>query len=439
MGTLSKLLRRGIIALRLIKSSVILLRIWIGYLAVLVPWILISACFVRIFAAQGRPPRLVWGSTPIHNLALWSRAMRAAGWQSETFTHPHFSMHQREDWDKILTEEFPGRSPFWASHLAFVRSLWAYDVFFIPLNGFFLGFESSKESPNLLRRFHGSLLKFARKKVVLLPYGADAYVYRRIRSVALTHGLMTSYPVPARKQRAIAKDVDFWTDIADAVIPGVMGRDGIGRWDLLVPSAACVDLEFWRPSNRANRSDGRSAPVVVAHAPNHRGFKGTEFVIRSVQQLQEEGLSVELRLIEGLSLREVRDLLSSEVDILVEQLVTFGHGLNGVEGMASSLPVVSNLEDQEFRDFLDSYTYFGECPIVSANPSKLTSALRDLVVNPEKRDRLARAGRDYVERWHSPAESERVFRTVIRFIEGDEYALKNFYHPLVEEIPPEKR
>jgi len=436
---MSKLLRRGTVSLLLVRSAVILIARWVGYVSVLVPWILINAWFVRISTGQRRFLRLVWGSTPIHNLALWSRAMRAGGWESETFTHPHFSMHQREDWDKILTEEFPGRSQYLASHLAFVKSLWAYDVFFIPLNGFFLGFESSKHSPNILRRFHGNLLKFARKKVVLLPYGADAYVYRRIRSVALTHGLMTSYPIPARKQRAIAKDVDFWTDIADAVIPGVMGRDGIGRWDLLVPSAACVDLEFWRPSNRTNRSDGRSGQVVVAHAPNHRGFKGTEFVIRSVRQLQEEGLSVELRLIEGLSLREVRDVLSSDVDILVEQLVTFGHGLNGVEGMASSLPVVSNLEDQEFRDFLDSYTFFGECPIVSANPGKLTSALRDLVVNPEKRNRLGHAGRDYVERWHSPTESERAFRAIIRFIEGDEFALKNFYHPLAGEIPPEKR
>jgi len=436
---LKKLLRPGTIALRIIRSTIRILFRWTGYMAVLIPWILINAWFARLFANRNSPSRLVWGSTPIHNLALWSRAMRAGGWQSETFTRPHFSMHQREDWDRILTEEYPGRSQYVASHLAFVKSLWAYDVFFIPMNGFFLGFESNKFAPNLLRRFHGYLLKFARKKVVILPYGADAYVYRRIRSVALTHGLMTSYPVLAREQRAIAKDVDFWTDIADAVIPGVMGRDGIGRWDLLVPSAACVDLEFWRPSNRTNRSDGRSGQVVIAHAPNHRGFKGTEFVIRSVRQLQEEGLSVELRLIEGLSLREVRDVLSSDVDILVEQLVTFGHGLNGVEGMASSLPVVSNLEDQEFRDFLDSYTFYGECPIVSANPSKLTSALRDLVANPEKRNRLGHAGRDYVERWHSPTESRRAFEAIIRFVEGDVFALKNFYHPLAEEIPPEKR
>lgn len=40
-------------------------------------------------------------------------------------------------------------------------------------------------------------------------------------------------------------------------------------------------------------------PIVVGHMPNHRGVKGTEFLIDAIERLKSEGVKVELLLIEG--------------------------------------------------------------------------------------------------------------------------------------------
>lgn len=426
-----------VLVLRSITFAMRVASRWAIYLLVLVPVVLGTAWIVRNFPRPRVSPALVWGSTPIHNFALWSRAMEAAGHSSTTFTHPPFAIHERSDWDRVLSEEYPRHSQYVASHLGFLKALREFDVFFLPANGFFLGFQSSALFPNLFRRLHGRVLKYAGKKIVLLPYGADAYVYRRVRSAQLQHGLMLSYPVPGREQRQISRDLDFWVDVADVVIPGFMGFDGIGRWDVLTPSPLIVDLSFWSSRNQEKPKSRRT--VVVGHAPNHRGFKGSEFVIDAVDQLKSEGFDLELLLLEGMTLRQVRDALVRDVDILVEQLLFFGHGLNGLEGMAAGLPVVSNLEAKGPRSVLHSYTFFKDCPIVSAQPDTVVDVLRDLVSDPEKRAMHGQLGRRYVERWHSPESAQYLFESVIRYLGGDEFALKNLFHPLREKIPTERR
>ena len=141
-------------------------------------------------------------------------------------------------------------------------------------------------------------MKLAKKKTVLIPYGADAYVYREIRSVNSIHGLLLSYPQHAKLQEKIARRVSYWRSKADVVIPGFMGPDGFGRWDVLVPSPLCIDTTAWHPSVKRNFADGKTGTVFIAHAPNHRGCKGTEFILEAIQRLKAEGLRVELILIE---------------------------------------------------------------------------------------------------------------------------------------------
>lgn len=55
--------------------------------------------------------------------------------------------------------------------------------------------------------------------------------------------------------------------------------DGLGRWDVLPASVATIDVAEWRRERPYSRTDGRGAGRVrIAHALNHRGFKGTEFM-----------------------------------------------------------------------------------------------------------------------------------------------------------------
>jgi hypothetical protein len=374
-------------------------------------------------------PRLVWGSTPIINYSCWSRAMAACGYKSETYTEGYYSsINRREDWDRILSEDYPRLPRILRKMVAFLSCLFRYDIFFTSFDGFFLG--------STWFRFHqATILKLAGKKVVVLPYGSDSYIYRRVRSIYTVHGLLMSYPGAARQQRRIQNQVDYWCENADAIVTGIMGPDGFGRWDVLTPCPFGVDLNVWTSSNRGNTANGRDGVVTIAHAPNHRGFKGTEFIVDAVKKLQQEGLRVDLILIEKKPNAEVRRILQLDTDILVEQIVATGHAMNGLEGMASGLPTICNLEDDDYIMPFRRWSFFGECPLVSATPETIVDVLRKIVTRPELRRQLGHAGRAYAEKYHGYDSVQYLFTNVIKYVKGEQESLINLYHPLLAEYP----
>ena len=374
--------------------------------------------------------RLVWGSTPLINNRHWSKAMSIAGFESETFTYPFYgSINQRSDWGRLLDESWSWCPTLVRPFFAFLEALIKYDVFFISADGFFIG------TLPFIWRFQFPLFRLAGKKVVFLPYGGDSYVYRRIRSTPLLHGLLLSYPKSSRRQLSVQARLDYWCKHSDACIPGVTGMDGFGRWDVILASALSLDLSEWKASDRKSPANGRNGTVFICHAPNHQGFKGTEFIVDAVQQLKSEKLQVELILLEKIQNSQVQQVMQSKVDILVEQLIVTGHGLNGLEGLASGLPVVSNLEDDSYILPMRRWSYFSECPIVSASPESLVDVLRKLVTNPELRIQLGSAGRKYAEKYHGLDSAAYLFNEVIEYVYGRRDSLMNLYHPLLGIYP----
>lgn len=389
----------------------------------------ITALIARYLPTNNKLPRLVWGSDPIINNKYWSKAMRQLGYISETFTFDYYkTIHEREDWDKILSENFkPMPMPIKAI-IAFAWSLLKYDIFFISFNGYFLG-----KTP--LSNIQSYLFKLARKKTVLIPYGSDYFSYSRIRSTSLIHGLLMSYPNAARKQKEIEEQVDYWVRYADVVIPGTMGPDGAGRWDVLAPSSLCIDLTQWQISQKLSQADGLNGVVYVVHSPNHRGIKGSEFIIEAIRDLRKEGLSIELILLEKIKNSMVKNILNQKADILVEQLIATGHGFNAIEGMASGIPTISNLDNDDYVLPMKRWSHLRECPIVSATPENLVEVLRKLVTRPELRHQLGVAGRAYVEKYHGLDSAQYLFNNVIDYVYGRKESLINLYHPLLGEYP----
>jgi glycosyltransferase involved in cell wall biosynthesis len=390
--------------------------------------ILICTLYIRIFNSNNKK-RMVWGSTPIINNFYWSKAMKNIGYQSECFTYDFFkSINKRSDWDRIIDEEYKWLPSFIRPYFAFSFSLFKYDIFVIPFSGYFIGH-------TYIKHFQSFLFKLANKKVIVIPFGSDSYVYRDIKSTSLLHGLLMSYPEAAKNQRRIASDVAYWVKNADCVIPGFMGPDGFGRWDLLIPSTLFIDLNLWQQSIKSNYANGIIGEVVIAHAPNHRGFKGSEFVIDAINRLKEEGLRIDFKVLERMQNDQVRQVFETEADILVEQIIATGHGLNGLEGMAAGLPTISNLEDETYILPLRRWSYFNECPLVSATPENLVDVLRKLVTRPELRHQIGQASREYVEKYHGLDSAQYMFSNVIDYVYGKKESLINLYHPLLGEYP----
>jgi glycosyltransferase involved in cell wall biosynthesis len=137
--------------------------------------------------------------------------------------------------------------------------------------------------------------------------------------------------------------------------------------------------------------------LVVAHAPTNREVKGTEHVIRAVEQLRSEGVAIRLDLVEGTTREEVFERIR-KADVVVDQLLIGWYGGLAVESMALGRPVLAYIEEAEPGD-----NPFGqELPIVRVTPQTLADELRALAHDPERRAQLAKASRAFVERHHDP-------------------------------------
>lgn len=370
-------------------------------------------------------PRLLWGIDPIISNKYWSESLKQKGYFSKTIMNGFYSsINKKEDFDIYIDEILPIKLPInITAYCAFLYSIYNFDIIHHPAHGFLLRFTY------LLNRFEGTLIKLSSCKNIILPYGADIWMYSRINNTELRHALLLSYPNAAKNETKIKRRINYWINHCSIFFP-ILQIDGVGYWDLLCYSNWAIDEKSWLFNhNFSNEKNGKDKIVKILHSPNHRGVKGTEFIIKAVEDLKNEGLKVELILLEKVSNDFVKDVMN-DTDILIEQLVV-AHGLSAVEGMAKGLTVISNFEDEDRNKAFRTYSYLNECPIVSASPENIKTVLRQLVTNPELREQLGRAGRAYVEKYHSYSYSQYLFGEIYKKIwNGKDVDLMNMFHPL---------
>jgi glycosyltransferase involved in cell wall biosynthesis len=169
-----------------------------------------------------------------------------------------------------------------------------------------------------------------------------------------------------------------------------------------------TSLFFWpidvKNVKYVGTSDRDHFPLKIVHAPNHRHYKGTDYLIETVGSLQREGLPLKLVMVEKIPNQEAMKIYE-DADIIAEQFLIGWHGFMAIEAMALGKPVISYVRKKSY--ILNS----DECPIISANPDNLKEVIRDLSEDPYKRRELGKQGRAYVEKYFSlEAFSERLAR-----------------------------
>ena len=137
----------------------------------------------------------------------------------------------------------------------------------------------------------------------------------------------------------------------------------------------------------------RNRVVRVAHAPSSRALKGTVHIERAVAELREEGVPIELVLIEGKSHAEAMQICL-DADIAIDQLLIGAYGQFAVEMMALGKPVVCYIRE-DLRPL-----YPSNLPVVSADPRSIKRVLRELAEAPEQWSGIGQAGKEYVEAQH---------------------------------------
>jgi glycosyltransferase involved in cell wall biosynthesis len=329
-----------------------------------------------------RRPRIMWGTTPIANLRNSVAADRLSGYSSESVVYYPYRAQDVAVFDHVLQM----RLPVLRQVLPYGALIWAalrYDIFCLYFDGGLLG-------PTPYARFELPLLKLAGKKILVWPYGGDARLPSLTRARGGWHAYSDVEPgAEDRNETETRRRLEAFGRWADVICGCADVLEELPRVDDVLPYP--FDDATWSPV--AESEDG---VVRVVHAPNHRHYKGTQYLIDAVEQLRAEGLPIELVLVEGKGPDEARRVYE-QADIVVDQLLIGAYALLAIEAMALGKPVVCYLNDR----FRAHHPEWEQCPIVSATPETVTEVLRGLVTDPERLRELGRRGPSYVHDVHS--------------------------------------
>jgi len=367
--------------------------LWVAMLGALWPVLHLDSLRRR---TAGQLPRVVWGpcASVIH--VEYAASIRPLGYRADVVAYDLDTIIDRGRIDRLFSaKRLPRLLRPLLPYLVFVFVLLKYDLF----NFFFNAEGFLRDTP--FRYFELPLLKVFGKRVVCQAYGSD--VQRRHLAPAWYKPYLPDGVADALIARNVAH-CERWSDFR------IAGGDlyaYVDRTDLCTLLLA-FDVESVAPCYPPREG---GAPVRVVHGTHHPQLKGTAYIEQACAALKAEGLPVEYVFVHGLRNDEARRLYA-RADIIVDQLLLGTHGMFAVEGMGLGKPVVGHIS----AEVRAANPILAHCPIVEADTKTVAHRLRELVGNPERRHRLGRESRRYVERFHSYAYIGALWDAIFRHV-----------------------
>jgi len=334
------------------------------------------------------------GPEPLINNIYHKKALSKRGFSATTFVNSVYYIVQDFDFRGDLV--FRGLLRFFINYFLFFYVLLQFKCIYIYFNGGPLGFSK------LLWRLEPLFYKLTNIKTVVMPYGGDVQEMSRSPNLLFKDARCKDYPSQRMKRSKISKRIDLWTKYADHVIGGCEWVDYMYHWDTLMLAHFSIDVNTWKPVWRNNDElYSANTKLRILHAPNHRAIKGTQYFIDAVNELVEEGLDVELVLLERVPNDEVKRVMAS-VDIVADQLIVGWYAMFAIEAMAMGKPVLCFLRE----DLLNLYTISGlikpdEIPIINCGPFTVKDTLRYFLAHRDKLASIGRKSREFVLKHHS--------------------------------------
>jgi glycosyltransferase involved in cell wall biosynthesis len=350
------------------------------------------------------PPRIWHGFMPLHMTEEQVRADRLAGYPSRSVVkHSQpapYAIVADANFDRVVKSiGVRWNDAHWVCLLDLLRNgdVWVanFDCHFFRVDQVWLNRQVFR------------LLRIVGIKTIAAPHGGDINYHSRFASrYDWTARYKQDYPQwDGHEQRETAqRRITLFCDWAHLVL----GADSslarvLPRNDLLFKYFP-VDCEKLQPAAPAT-----NIRPVIAHAPNHRLTKGTDFLFQSIENLRGRGVEVELMLVEGVP-REEALYRYREADIIADQFCIGAFGMFALEGLALGKPVLTYLDQEHLGDPVFNL------PLVNTNPDNVERVLAVLLQVPDVRERLGKAGRASVEQYQSvPALAEvwdRIYRHV---------------------------
>jgi len=182
------------------------------------------------------------------------------------------------------------------------------------------------------------------------------------------------------------KENYFFKNFSDALFvstPDLLQYTSNAIW---IPNP--IDLERL-PVTKSTETSGK---IKIVHAPTNRLKKGTEYVIKAVKRLKDDGYNADLILVENMPHEKALECFK-QADIVIDQLITGWYGAVSIECMSLGKPVCVYI-----REDLESYMPFN--PIVNTSPKNIIENIKLLVEDQALRKKFGDQSRKYVEQMH---------------------------------------
>lgn len=328
------------------------------------------------------------GPEPMINNVYHKKALEKMGYSARTFVC--FTYYITKNFDKNfenIKNIFSLRY-----YISFFYVIWNFKCIYIYFNGGPLFWTP-------LRRFEAFLYRLSKVKIVVMPYGGDIQVLDRCPNLLYRHAVCRDYPqFQIHSRRKISLQIDYWTRNADHIISGCDWVDYMYHWDTLMPAHFSVDYDSFQKINPGDKPE----KFTVLHAPNHIEIKGTRFIQAAVLDLQNEGFSIELEIVQKMPNEDLKRRIA-RADIVVDQLVIGWHGIFALEALSMGKPVVCYLR----QDLIDLYLFDGclkhrdDIPFINADFKNFKDVLREVLLNKQSLEGISVKSRDYVRKYHS--------------------------------------
>ncbi len=145
-----------------------------------------------------------------------------------------------------------------------------------------------------------------------------------------------------------------------------------------------------------NKKILKNKKLTICHAPTKRYLKGTDYVLKTVDELKNK-YDFEFLLIENTPHKEVLKIKEEKCDVLIDQLTDFGgfgYGMNSVECLSMGIPCITYI-NQPYEDFLKTH------PFINANKDNIKEVLEKILRKPEILLKKSSESRKWVGKKHN--------------------------------------
>ncbi|MBS3168171.1 glycosyltransferase [Candidatus Woesearchaeota archaeon] len=306
---------------------------------------------------------------------ILSREQRKLGLISDVMVYLDHSITRGSDYSLHL-ERYSMKSikytmAFILTSIFLFKALFKYDLFHFHYSSFF---PFQIDLP---------IIKLFNKKIIFLFSGCDVR-------------LNCPHPICKKNYYKKLRLIRNAKKYGNAIV--VYNPDLLDFVDTAVYFPYAIPLNSWKPSKTSKKSND---VIKILHAPSDRFIKGTEYVIKAINQLKQEGFNVELILLEKIPHDKVKSYYE-DADIVVDQLIIGWYGAFAAESMALGKPVCCYIRD-------DLWKYAKGCPIINVNKENLAERLKTLIKSKSLRNKLGKEGMKYVKKMHDSKKINKMF------------------------------